>query len=258
MPLVKVVQSEVDGTSITKLVEKKMDEGGGFPEKKEESVKYIETIYTPHVFAEYEIIEEKLGAGTKLELVPSINGIVLDLLQLQIRGKAPSGLDPSASEYLDEVTSFEYLQRAPTRELVEYITKNRIIEIEKGKFLYIGYDDAAAVVEYFNKLLHFWQYQRGHQEPHRVAGFKGTDVSRFEANFQGNLNRVKEFKELRNCFRFYAPYWIVRLETASSYRFLVFDFKGVEQTRLAEELTTNSQFYDFINSKTISIGDATS
>lgn len=254
----KVVQSEVDGTSITKLVEKKMDEGGGFPEKKEESVKYIETIYTPHVFAEYEIIEEKLGAGTKLELVPSIHRIVLDLLQLQIRGKAPSGLDPSASEYLDEVTSFEYLQRAPKRELVEYITKNRIIELGKGKFLYIGYDDAAAVVEYFNKLLHFWQYQRGHQEPHRVAGFKGTDVSRFEANFQGNLNRVKEFKELRNCFRFYAPYWIVRLETASSYRFLVFDFKGVEQTRLAEELTTNSQFYDFINSKTISIGDATS
>lgn len=258
MPLVKVVQSEVDKTSITKLVEKKIHEQGEFQEKKIENVKYIEQLYSPHVFAEYEIVEEKLGAGTKLELISSIHSIVLDLLQLQIQGKAPSVLDPSAAEYLDEVTSFEYLQRAPKRELVEYITKNRIIELGKGKFLYIGYDDAAAVVEYFNKLLHFWQYQRGHQEPHLVAGFKGTDVSRFEANFQGNLNRVKEFKALRNCFRFYAPYWIVRLETASSYRFLVFDFKGVEQTRLAEELTTNSQFYDFINSKTISIGDATS
>ena len=258
MPLVKVVQSELDKTSITKLVEKKIHEQGEFQEKKVENVKYIEQLYSPHVFAEYEIVEEKLGAGTKLELISSIHSIVLDLLQLQIQGKAPSVLDPSAAEYLDEVTSFEYLQRAPKRELVEYITKNRIIELGKGKFLYIGYDDAAAVVEYFNKLLHFWQYQRGHQEPHLVAGFKGTDVSRFEANFQGNLNRVKEFKALRNCFRFYAPYWIVRLETTSSYRFLVFDFKGVEQTRLAEELTTNSQFYDFINSKTISIGDATS
>jgi len=254
---VKVVQSEVDNTSITRLIEKKMDEGGTFPEKKEENVKYIEPVYSPHVFAEYEIVEEKLGAGTKLELLPTMHSIVLDLLQIQIPGKPLGGLDSSASEYLDEVTSFEFLQRAPKRELVEYVTKNRITEIEKGKFLYIGYDDATAVVDYFNKLLHFWQYQRVHQEPHLVAGYKGLEVSRFEANFQGNLNRVKEFKALHNCFRFYAPYWIARLETSSSYRFFVFDFKGVEQPRLAEELTTNSQFCDFINSKIISIGDPT-
>ena len=258
MPVVKVVQSEVDGTSITKLVEKKIGEGGDLAEKKEESVKYVELLYSPHVFAEYEIVEEKLGAGTKSELVPSIHSVALDLLQLQIAGKPPSELDPSASEYLDEVTTFEYLHRVPKRELVEYITKNRIVEIEKGKFLYIGYDDATAIVDYFNKLFHFWQYQRVHQEPHKVAGWKAIDVSMFEANFQGNLNRVKEFKELRNCFRFYAPYWIAKLETGSSYRFLVFDFKGVEQTRLAEELTNNSQFYDFISSKTISIGNTTS
>lgn len=249
----KVVQSEVDETSITKLVEKKM--GEGLPEKKEENVKYIKQLYSPHIFAEYEIVEEKLGAATKLELVPSIHSIVLDLLQLQIAGKAPSGLDASISEFLDEVTSFEYLHRVPKRELVEYITKDRVIEIGKGKFLYIGYDDATAVVDYFNKLLHFWQYQRAHQEPHRVVGFTSSDVSRFEANFQGNLNRVKEFKGLYKCFRFYAPYWIARLETGSSYRFLVFDFKGVEQTRLGEEFTTNSQFYDFINSKALSVGD---
>ncbi|MFQ5941017.1 MAG: hypothetical protein ACE5KA_04890 [Nitrososphaerales archaeon] len=254
LPLVKVVQSEVDNTSITKLVEKKMSEGS-LPEKKEENVKYIEPLYSPHVFAEYEIVEEKLRAGTKLELVPSIHSIVLDLLQLQIAGKPPSGLDTSASEFLDEVTGFEYLQRVPKRELAEYITKNRIVEIGKGKFLYIGYDDATAVVDYFNRLLHFWQYQRAGQEPHQVASWKGSDVSRFEASFQGNLNRVKEFKALHKCFRFYAPYWIARLETGSSYRFLVFDFNGVEQTRLGEEFTTNSQFYDFINSKAFSIGD---
>ena len=253
MPLVKVVQSEVDKTSITKLVEKKMGEVGGSPEKKEENVSYMEPVYSPHIFAEYEILEEKLGAGTKLELVPSVHSIVLDLLQLQIVGKPPSGSDGDTSEFLDEVTSFEHLHRVPKRELVEYVTKNRIIEIEKGKFLYIGYDDATAVVEYFNKLLHFWHYQRAHQEPHKVAGFKEIGVSRFEANFQGNLNRVKEFRELRNCFRFYAPYWIARLETGSSFRFLAFDFKGVEQARLQEELTTNSQFHDFINSKIISI-----
>jgi hypothetical protein len=252
---VKVVQSEVDKTSITRLVEKKIDKARNLPEKREENVKYVEPLYSPHIFAEYEIVEEKLGASTKLELIPSIHSIVLDLLQLQVIGKPPTGLDTSASELLDEVTSFEYLQRAPKRELVEYITKNRIVEIGKGKFLYIGYDDATAVVEYFNKLLHFWQYQRAHQEPHRVEGFTGSDVSRFEASFQGNLNRVKEFKALHKCLRFYAPYWIARLETGSSYRFLVFDFEGVEQARLEEEFTTNSQFYDFITSKTISVGD---
>ena len=249
----KVVQSEVDKTSVTKLVEKKISEAGSSPEKKEESVKYVEPLYTPHIFAEYEIMEEKLGAGTKIELVSSIHSIVLDLLQLQITGKPPAGLDPSASEYLDEVTTFEFLWRVPRRELVEYVTNNRIVELGTGKFLYIGYDDATAVVDYFNKLLYFWQYQRAHQEPHLVAGLKGTDVSRFEANFQGNLNRVKEFKALRNCFRFYAPYWIAKLETGSLHRFLVFDFKGVEQARLEDELTNNTQFYDFINSKTISM-----
>jgi len=249
---VKVVQSEVDKTSITKLVEKMINEGSSL-EKKEESVKYIEPLYSPHIFAEYEIVEEKLGASTKIELVPSIHSTVLDLLQLQVTGKAPTGLDQSASEYLDEVTMFEYLQRVPKRELVEYVTNNRIIELGTGKFLYVGYDDATAVVDYFNKLLYFWQYQRAHQEPHLVAGFKGTDVSRFEANFQGNLNRVKEFKALHKCFRFYAPYWIARLETGSSHRFLVFDFKGAEQTRLEDEFTNNPQFYDFINSKTISV-----
>ncbi len=250
----KVVESEVDATAITKLVEEKKSVAN-LPEKKEESVKYVEPIYAPHIFAECEIIEEKLGAGTKLELATNIQNIVLDLLQLQINGKAPAGLDPSASEYLDEVISFEYLQRVPKRELVESITKNRMVELGKGKFLYVGYDDATAVVDYFNKLLHFWQYQRSDQKPHVVAGFKGTEVSRFEANFQGNLNRVKEFKALRNCFRFYAPYWIARLETGSSYRFLAFDFKGIEQTRLEEELTNNSQFHAFISSKTVSLGD---
>jgi hypothetical protein len=253
---VRAVQSEVDKTGITELVDKKMQEIGTLPGK--ESVKYIEPVYSPHVFAEYEIVEEKLGAGTKLELIPSIHSIVLDLLQLQILGKPPSGLDTSASEFLDEVTSFEYLQRAPKRELVEYITKNKIVELGKGKFLYVGYDDATAVVEYFNKLLHFWQYQRAHQEPHQVAGWRVADVSKFEANFQGNLNRVKEFKGIHKCFRFYAPYWIARLETDALYRFLVFDFKGIEQTRLGEEFTTNSQFYEFIKSKTISVGDEAS
>ena len=252
MSLLKVVESEVDETGITKLVAEKMN-AASFLEKKEENVKYVEPIYTPHIFAEYEIVEEKLGAGTKLELVTNVHSIVLDLLQLQITGKAQAGLDPSASEYIDEVTSFEYLQRVPKGELVEYVTKNRTVELGKGKFLYVGYDDATAVVDYFNKLLHFWQYQRSDQKPHVVAGFKGTEVSRFETNFQGNLNRVKEFKALRNCFRFYAPYWIARLEAGSSYRFLVFDFKGVEQTRLEEEFTNNSQFYAFISSKTISL-----
>lgn|GEM_PF-3137215 len=249
----RAVQSEVDKTGITELVEKKMREIGTPPRK--ESVKHIELVYSPHLFAEYEIVEEKLGAGTKLELIPSIHSIVLDLLQLQILGKPPSGLDTSASEFLDEVTSFEYLQRAPKRELVEYITKNKIVELGKGKFLYVGYDDATAVVEYFNKLLHFWQYQRAHQEPHQVVGWKVADVSKFEANFQGNLNRVKEFKGIHKCFRFYAPYWIARLETDTSHRFLAFDFKGIEQTRLGEEFTINSQFYEFIKSKTISVGD---
>ncbi len=232
-----------------------MGEGAGSPDKKEETMKYVEPLYSPHIFAEYEIVEEKLGAGTKLELVPSVHSIVLDLLQLQVTGKPPSGLDASASEFLDEVTSFEHLQRGPKRELVEYIAKNRTIELGKGKFLYIGYDDAAAVVEYFNKLLHFWQYQRAHQEPHRVEGFKSMEVGRFEASFQGNLNRLKEFKGIRNCFRFYAPYWIARLESGSSYRFLVFDFKGVEQIRLEDELSNNLGFYNFINSKTLSVGD---
>lgn len=247
------MQSEVDGTSIANLVEKKMGENGNLLEKKEETVKHVEQLYSPHIFAEYEIVEEKLGAATKSELTPSMHAIVLDLLQLQIPGKPPAGLDASAAEYMDEVTGFEFLRRSPARELVEYVTKNRITEVENGKFLYIGYDDATAVVGYFNKLLHFWQYQRTSSEPHRVAGWQGADVSRFEANFQGNLNRVKEFKGLHKCFRFYVPYWIVRLETGSSHRFFVFDFKGVEQARLEDELTTNPQFYDFIRSKTISV-----
>ncbi len=251
----KVVQSEVDGTSIADLVGKRMGGGSDFLERKEEIAKRAEQLYTPHVFAEYEIVEEKLGAATKLELIPSMHTIVLDLLQLQIPGKPPAGLDASASEYMDEVTGFEFLRRGPNRELIEYVTKNRITETENGKFLYIGYDDATAVVGYFNKLLHFWQYQRAQQEPHKVAGWQGTDVSRFEANFQGNLNRVKEFKGLHKCFRFYAPYWIVRLETGSSPRFFVFDFKGAEQARLEDELTMNPQFYDFIRSKTISVGE---
>ena len=248
----KAVQSEVDITSITKLIEKMMSEDSGSPDKKEETVKYVESLYSPHIFAEYEIVEEKLGAGTKLELVPSVHSIVLDLLQLQVTGKPPSGLDASASEFLDEVTAFEYFQRAPKRELVEYVANNRMVELDKGKFLYIGYDDASAIEDYFNKLLHFWQYQRAHQEPHKVVGFKSSDVSRFEASFQGNLNRLKEFKGIRNCFRFYAPYWIARLETGSSYRFLVFDFKGVEQKRLEDELSNNPGFYNFMNSKTLS------
>ncbi len=252
MSLLKAVQSEVDSTSITKLIEKKMSEGSGSPDKKEETVKYVESLYSPHIFAEYEIVEEKLGAATKLELVPSVHSIVLDLLQLQVAGKPPSGLDASASEFLDEVTAFEYFQRAPKRELVEYVANNRMVELDKGKFLYIGYDDASAIEDYFNKLLHFWQYQRAHQEPHKVVGFKSSDVSRFEASFQGNLNRLKEFKGIHNCFRFYAPYWIARLETGSSYRFLVFDFKGVEQNRLEDELSNNSGFYNFMNSKTLS------
>lgn len=252
MALLKAVQSEFNSTSITNLIVKKMNEGSSSPDNKEETVKYLESVYTPHIYAVYEILEEKLGAGAKLALVPSVHSIVLDLLQLQVIGKPPSGLDESASEFLDEVTAFEYFQRAPKRELVEYVANNRMVELDKGKFLYIGYDDASAIEDYFNKLLHFWQYQRAHQEPHKVAGFKSSDVSSFEANFQGNLNRLKEFKGIRNCFRFYAPYWIARLETASSYRFLVFDFKGVEQKRLEEELSNNPEFYNFINSKILS------
>lgn len=253
MPLVKVVQSEVDKTSIAKLIEKKMSKDSDVLEKKVENVTSIEPLHSPYVFTEYEIVEEKLGASTKLELIPSIHSIALDLLQLQLVGKPPSGFDASASEFLDEVTNFEYLQRGVKKELVEYITKNQIVELGKGKFLYIGYDDATAVIDYFNKLLHFWHYQRAHQEPHQVIGFKSSDVSKFEASFQGNLNRVKEFKGIRSCLRFYAPYWVARLETDSSYRLLVFDFNGVEQTRLEQEFIINPEFYNFINSKTISI-----
>jgi len=247
------VQSEVDGTSITKLIEKKIVEGEGVQDKKVENLE-LELLYSPHIFAEYEIVEEKLGASTKLELMPSTHRIVLDLLQLQVQGKPPEELDASDTQFLDEVTSFEYLQRAPKRELVEYVTSNRMLELGKGKFLYVGYDDASAVEDYFGKLLHFWQYQRAHQEPHKVAGFKNLDVSRFEASFQGNLNRVKEFKGIRSCFRFYAPYWIARLKIDQG-RVFVFDFKGVEQTRLSREFTANPDFYNFIRSKTLSVGD---
>jgi len=251
---VKVVQSEVDKTGIIQLVEKKISTEGS-PEKKE-TITSVESLYTPHVFVEYEITEEKLGAGTKVELGSTTHSLVLDLLQIQITGKPPSGLDESVSQYLDEVITFEHLQRVPKKELVEYVTNNRIVELGTGKFLYIGYDDATAVVDYFNRLLYFWQYQRAHQEPHLVAGFKSSDVSKFEANFQGNLNRVKEFKGLTKCFRFYAPYWIAKLEAGPSNRFLTFDFKGVEQARLEDELSNNPQFYDFIKSRTLSLDAA--
>jgi hypothetical protein len=214
----------------------------------------LELVYSPHVFAEYEITEEKLGAGTKLELVSATHKIVIDLLQLQVQGKPPQELDRSDAQFLDEATSFEYLQRAPKRDLVEYVVNNRMVGLDKGKFLYIGYDDASAIEDYFNKLLHFWQYQRAHQEPHKVAGFKNSDVSRFEASFQGNLNRIKAFKTIRNCIRFYAPYWIARLQSDSG-KVFVFDFKGVEQARLGREFTTNPDFYNFIRSKMLSVGD---
>ncbi|MFY3739674.1 MAG: hypothetical protein HMLIMOIP_000093 [Candidatus Nitrosomirales archaeon] len=247
------MQSEVDGTSVTKLIETKMSEGEGAQGKKLENIE-LELVYSPHVFAEYEIVEEKLGASTKLELVSSTHKIVIDLLQLQIQGKPPQEIDGSDAQFLDEATSFEYLQRGPKRELVEYVANNRIVELDKGKFLYIGCDDASAIEDYFNKLLHFWQYQRAHQEPHKVAGFKNSDVSRFEASFQGNLNRIKEFKTIRNCVRFYAPYWIAKLQIDSG-KFFVFDFKGVEQARLGREFTTNPDFYNFIRSKMLSVGD---
>ena len=252
MPVLQGVRSEVDETSVTKLIETKMSEEGA-QGKKVENME-LELVYSPHVFAEYEIVEEKLGASTKLELVPSTHKIVLDLLQLQVQGKPPEELGTSDTQFLDEVTSFEYLQRGPKRELVEYAANDRMVELDKGKFLYIGYDDASAIEDYFNKLLHFWQYQRAHQEPHKVTGFKNSDVSRFEASFQGNLNRVKEFKTIRNCARFYAPYWIVRLQIDSG-KFFAFDFKGVEQTRLSKEFTTNPDFYNFIRSKMLSVGD---
>jgi len=212
----------------------------------------LELVYSPHVFAEYEFTEEKLGASTKLELVSTTHKIVIDLLQLQIQGKAPQELDGSDTQFLDEAATFEYLQRVPKRELVEYVANNMMVDLDKGKFLYIGYDDSSAVEDYFNKLLHFWQYQRAHQEPHKVAGFKNTDVSRFEASFQGNLNRIKGFKTIRNCIRFYAPYWIARLQ-ADATRVFVFDFKGVEQARLGREFTTNPDFYNFIRSKILSV-----
>jgi len=253
LPVLKGVQSEVDGTNIAKLIETKVSEREGAQDKKVENLE-LELVYSPYVFAEYEIVEEKLGQSTKLELVSNTHKIVLDLLQLQVPGKAPEELDGSDTQFLDEVTSFEYLQRGPKRELVEYVANNRMVELAKGKFLYIGYDDATAVEDYFSKLLHFWQYQRAHQEPHRVAGFKNLDVSRFEASFQGNLNRVKEFKAIRSCFRFYAPYWIARLQIDSG-RVFVFDFKGVEQTRLGREFTTNPDFYNFIRSKMLSVGE---
>jgi hypothetical protein len=246
------VQSEVDAPTITKLIETRISEGAGVQDKKLENLE-MELVYSPYVFAEYEIVEEKLGAGTKLELIRSTQKIVLDLLQLQVQGKPPDDLDSSDTQFLDEITTFEYVQRGPKRELVEHVTNNRMVDLTTGKFLYIGYEDASAVEDYFNKLLHFWQYQRAHQEPHKVVGFKNSDVSRFEASFQGNLNRVKEFKAVRSSLRFYAPYWIVRLQMDS--RVFVFDFKGVEQTRLSGEFTTNPDFYNFIRSKMLSVGD---
>lgn len=253
MPVLKGVQSEVDAPNITKLIETKISERAGAQDKKLENLE-MELVYSPYVFAEYEIVEEKLGVGTKLELIRSTQKIVLDLLQLQVQGKPPEELDSYDTQFLDEVTAFEYVQRGPKRELVEYVTNNRMVDLTKGKFLYIGYEDASAVEDYFSKLLHFWQYQRAHQEPHKVVGFKSSDVSRFEASFQGNLNRVKEFKAVRSSLRFYAPYWIARLQMDSG-RVFVFDFKGVEQTRLSREFTTNPDFYNFIRSKMLSVGD---
>jgi hypothetical protein len=238
LPAVKVVHSNLDVTAVTKLVEAKKGE--------REGIREIEEVYTPHVYAEYEIMEEKLSAGAKLELVPSTHSLVLDLLQLQIPGRVPKNSEDSA--FSDEIATFEHLQMVPKRELAD--CKNRIAETRKGKFLYIGSDDPSAVEDYFNRLLHFWQYQRAHQEPHKVTGFLGSEVSRFEANFQGNLNRVKQFKRLKDHFRFYAPYWIVKLDPL---RFLTFDLMGAEQTRLAEELTNNPMFYDFIRSRTLSV-----
>jgi hypothetical protein len=252
MPVLNGVQPEVDGTSITKLVEQKMSEREGTQVKLENLE--LQMVYSPHVFAAYEIMEEKLGAGTKLELARSTQKIVLDMLQLQVQGKPPDELEGSDAQFLDEAMSFEYLQRGPKRELVEYAANNKMVELTKGKFLYIGYEDASVVEDYFNKLLHFWQYQRSHQEPHKVAGFKSSEVSKFEASFQGNLNRVKEFKAVRSCFRFYSPYWIARLQVEPT-RIIVFDFKGVEQTRLGREFTSNPDFYNFIKSKMLSVGD---
>lgn len=252
MPVLRGVRSEVDESSITKLIEAKIRQEGA-KDKNVENLE-LELVYSPHVFAEYEVTEEKLGASTKLELVSTPHKIVIDLLQLQIQGKAPQELDGSDAQFLDEAATFEYLQRAPKRELVEYVANDRMVELDKGKFLYIGYDDAGAIEDYFNKLLHFWQYQRAHQEPHKVAGFKNSDVSRFEASFQGNLNRIKEFKTIRNCFRFYAPYWIARLQTDAR-KVFVFDFKGMEQVSLGREFTMNPDFYNFIRSKILSVGD---
>ncbi len=246
------MRSEVDQSSITKLIEGKMHEDGA-QSKNVENLE-LELVYSPHVFAEYEIVEEKLGAGTKIELVSTTHKIVIDLLQLQIQGKPPQDLDASDAQFLDEATSFEYLQRAPRHELVEYVANNRMVVLDKGKFLYIGYEDFSAIEDYFNKLLHFWQYERTHQEPHKVAGFRNSEVSKFEAGFQGNLNRIKTFKKIHSCIRFYAPYWIARLQTDSG-KVFVFDFKGVEQARLGREFTTNSDFYNFIRSKMLSVGD---
>ncbi|MGH9878875.1 MAG: hypothetical protein ACRD5H_14685, partial [Nitrososphaerales archaeon] len=173
MSVLQGVRSEVDGSSIAKLIETNMRAEEGVQGKNVENLE-LELVYAPHVFAEYEIMEEKLGAGTKLELVSTTHKIVIDLLQLQVQGKPPQELDGSDAQFLDEATSFEYLQRAPKRELVEYVANNRMVELDKGKFLYIGYDDASAIEDYFNKLLHFWQYQRAHQEPHKVVGFKNS------------------------------------------------------------------------------------
>ncbi len=241
----------MDASSIKKLIETKMREES-IQDKSIENVQ-LELVYSPHVFAECEITEEKLGAGTRLDLVSSVLKVVIDLLQLQIQGKPPQELESSDAQFSDEATSFEYLQRAPKRELVDYITSNRMVALDKGKFLYIGYEDASAIEDYFNKLLHFWQYQRAHQEPHKVAGFRNSDVSRFESCFQGNLNRIKTFKRIHNCSRFYAPYWIARLQIDSG-KVIVFDFKGVEQARLSRELTTNPDFYNYIRSKILSVG----
>jgi hypothetical protein len=246
------VLPEADISAVTKLLESKLGETS-FQDKGHDL--QVELLYSPYVFAEYEITEEKLGSGTKLELVSSTHNMVLDMLQLQVIGKPPDELAASNSQFLDEATTFEYLQRGPKRDLVEYVAKDRLTELRKGKFLYVGYDDVTAVVDYFNKLLHFWQYQRAHQEPHKVSGFDNSEVIKFESSFQGNLNRVKEFKSIRTCFRFYAPYWICEKKTGSSKKIFVLDFKGAEQTRLSKEFTNNPDFYNFIRSKTLTVGE---
>lgn len=214
--LVKAFRLESTKEDVLAKIEKVRDKGGGMLKKRpEEKLAYLRLLLFPTVFIEYQYLKKKGFMGPKVQ--------------------------HRSSTVLMDYPNYAEKPGTWFPELVGDIKENNLMDIKEG--YYLPMEAPGARAHGISSEAAAEVMAAGQIEFAKEGKLFGQTLKPDQLKKAMNLDTdPTEIQDLSSVSVISMPYWVAKLETPNTTRYMVYDRSGEEDKYLSSEMNTNNSF----------------